>query len=266
MRRPPARLALALAAAVVALLTVAAAALASETIGPEPANPNPSGAFAPSSPSGRLLFNDKAPAGTVLTTPSEGTITRWNFYTDEIGPEATAQLYALTSAGGEKYTVVAVGPKESLTPVTSAAAGKNALNSFAADLAVPAGSYLGVRVEYPGGSTVEPVFYYATGWDAGCLGDCAPVPPIGGTETAVGYAQEMAMNATFESASSGGGDTTPTCVGACGTPAPTTTPPPVTTPAPVKKPVKCKKGKRRVHGKCVKKKRPRHKKKSGKTA
>jgi hypothetical protein len=69
------------------------------------------------------------------------------------------------------------------------------------------------------------------------------------------------MNATFEPPSPPA-DTGPTCVGACGTPPATTATP---TAAPTKTPpekVTCRKGKRLAHGRCVKRKHRKHKKKA----
>jgi hypothetical protein len=279
VRRPIALLLAALAT----LLACAATALAAQTIGPEGPNPDPTDAQAFAGQSGRLLFNMEAPAGQVLATPGAGTITSWRFYTDQVGPEATAQLYALTAAGGGNFTVVAIGPKEPLPAIVpTGPEERNVLHSFTSDIAVPAGSYLGVRVEYPGTSTVRPVWYVQTGWTSGCLGGgCAeppPMPGLGGSAKAVTYApREMAMNATFEPAASGGGgggETTPSCVGSCEAP-PSPTPPATTPPAdttspakPAPKPLGCKKGqvKKKVKGqaRCVKKK-PHHRKKSHKS-
>jgi len=268
-----------LLALVATLLVSAAAALAGQTIGPEEPNPDPAGAQAAAGQSGRLLFNMEAPAGQVLATPGAGTITSWRFYTDQVGPEATAQLYALTAAGGGNFTVVAIGPKEPLPAVVpTGPEERNVLHSFTSDIAVPVGSYLGVRVEYPSTSTVRPVWYVQTGWTSGCLGGgCAeppPMPGLGGTAKAVTYApREMAMNATFEPASTGGGGTAPSCVGSCEAPPsspPPATPPPADTTSrakPAPKPLKCKKGrvKKKVKGvaRCVKKK-PQHRKQSQK--
>jgi hypothetical protein len=252
-------------ATLVSLLVVGVAE-ASTTLGPAEPNPDPSSAFSVPYPSGALFFNTTAPAGNVLTTPGEGTVTSWRFYTDKVGPGATVQLYALTPTGGNNFTVDAAGPKEPLGEVEpSGPEANNVLHSFTSDLAVPAGALLGVRMEYPAGGTIDPVYYLsASSWRMGCLGGACPaVPASGGTATASSYVGQLAMNATFESPSLPGGGATPTCVGACGIPPATTTPapsvPPTTAP---KKKVTCKTGKRLVHGRCVKKKHHKHKKKA----
>ena len=264
---PGVRLAAVILATLASLLVVGVAA-ASTTVGPAEPNPDPSGAFSVPYPSGALFFNKTAPAANMLTTPGEGTITGWRLYTDKVGPGATVQLYALTPAGGDNFTVDAAGPKEPLAEVEpSGAEANNVLHSFTSDLAVPADALLGVRMEYPAGGTIDPVYYLsASSWSMGCLGGACPaVPATGGTATASSYVGQLAMNATFEPPSSPGGVMTPSCVGACGTPAGTTASPAPSvqpTTAASKKKVTCKKGKRLVRGRCVKKKHRKHKKKA----
>lgn len=267
----------AFAAALVALLLAATAADAATTIGPETPNPTPSGAFAEAFPTGALLFTDYGPIGTTYRTPGAGTITSWRFYTDKVGAGATAQLYALVSPAEDgDYMVAATGPKESLTAVEPLGAeAKNVLHSYTGEIAVPAGAYLGVRLEYPSGSTVEPVYYETGTWLSACLGStfCPPVPAEGATsETARAIGIQLALNATFEPASgSSGGETAPTGTGSTTGTATTTPAPAATTTTTVArttaKQVTCKKGKKLVKGKCVKKakKAKKHsKKKAGK--
>jgi hypothetical protein len=262
---PPMRLAAVILTILFSLLVVTVAE-ASTTLGPAEPNPEPSGAFSVPYPSGALFFNKSAPAGNMLTTPGEGTITSWRFYTDKVGPGATVQLYALTPAGAGGFTVDAAGPKEALAEIEpSGPEANDVLHGFTSDLAVPAGALLGVRMEYPVGGTIDPVYYLsASSWSMGCLGGACPaVPATGGTATASSYVGQLAMNATFEPIpAAAGGGTTPTCVGACGTPPATTTPAP-TVQAMNTAPKKaiCRKGKRLVHGRCVRKKHHKHKKK-----
>ncbi len=243
-----------------AALIAPSAAAAAVTLGPTEPNPNPTGASSAPYGSGRLLFNAGAPSGTVLAAPGEGVVTSWRLYTDEVGPGATAQLYALTPVGGGSYRVDAIGPKEALPQVEpEGAEAQNVLNSFTGNLAIPAGAILGVLLEYPSGSTIHPVYYFSATWTMGCLGGgCPAVPAIGGSATASSYAVQLAMNVTFEPTAP---NQLASCIGACSAPATAVAPSPVAK----KKKKKCKKGKRRKHGKCVKKhKKKRHKRAHGK--
>jgi hypothetical protein len=197
---PRVRIVAVIFAALTSLLLVAVAE-GSTTLGPAEPNPDPPAAFSAPYPSGALFFNKTAPAGNVLTTPGEGTITSWRLYTDKVGAGATVQLYALTPAGGDNFTVDTAGPKEPLAEIEPAGAeADDVLHSFTSDLAVPAGALLGVRMEYPVGGTIDPVYYLsASSWSMGCLGGACPaVPAAGGTATASSYVGQLAMNATFE--------------------------------------------------------------------
>ncbi len=236
---------------------VPAAANAAITVGPANPNPKPSVAVSASYPSGVLLFTKTAPPAAVLVAPSEGVITSWRLYTDDVGPGATAQLYALTAVG-EEHRVDAIGSKESVPPVKAEGTeDQNVLPVFSARLPVAAGALLGARLEYTdSGNPLKPVYYLDPIFSFGTM---AAPPPVGGSAKAASYVGYLAMNATLEPDADHDGygdETQDSCVGVCAPPAPIATV--VAPPATTKK--KCKKGKKLKRGKCVKKKRKHHKK------
>jgi hypothetical protein len=256
---------------VVALCAPAAAA-ASVTIGPSNPNPNPSGSQAINWPSGALLFTAAAPPEVQLTAPSDGVITSWLLYTDDVGSNATAQLRTLAPAGPKTYAVTGAGPVEQLAAITPTGMDvHNVLHTFSAQVPISAGQMVGVSLTRAAGSFVLPVLPAQStgGWEYGCLGPgCASEVPTDGSPAVATQIKEqwLAMNARIEpdvDHDGYGDETQDPCVGTCpsgqaGTsPATTSTPPAAT---PVVQPKKCKKGKKLKRGKCVKKKHRKHKK------
>lgn len=257
-----------------------AGAGAAVTLGPLDPNPTPDLSQAVNWPSGSLLFTAKAVPGVQLTAPSDGVITSWKFYTDDVGPEVTAQLRILAPAGKKKYAVVGGGTVEPLAPANPMGSEvKNVLHEFKSQVPIAAGQIVGVSFTHPsGGSFVLPVLPVAVGWEYGCLGPggCVSAIPTDANPVTARHVDEqwLAMNAQFEPDVDGDGrgdETQDPCVGIC---APPVTPPgsapapaaatttPVVTPTVKKK--KCRKGKKLKRGKCVKKhKRHKARRKAG---
>lgn len=261
--------------AVVCSLLAPSAASASTTLGPLDPNPTPDLSQAVNWPSGSLLFTAKAVPGVQLTAPGNGVITSWQFYTDDVGPEVTAQLRILAPAGEKKYAVVGAGAVEPLVPVTPAPEAHNRiLHAFKSQVPIAAGQIVGVSFTRPAsGSFVLPVLPVAAGWEYGCLGPggCTSEVPTDTNPVTARHVNEqwLAMNAQFESDVDGDGlgdESQDPCVGICTPPLtpPASSPPASSLPAAVAPTVsgkKCPKGKRRKRGKCVKKhkKRKHHK-------
>lgn len=77
---------------VLAALLAPASAGAAVTVGPADPNPTPLSTQAVVWPSGTLLFTTSGLPGAVLAASSDGVITSWRLYTDDVKPEASAQL------------------------------------------------------------------------------------------------------------------------------------------------------------------------------
>jgi hypothetical protein len=248
----------------VGALLAPAAASAAVTLGPADPNPNPPGAVAAAWGSGATLVPTAGPAGAVLAAPSGGVVTSWKLYTDDVGPDASAQLYALSVTGSHEYKVAASGPKHPVPEATpTGAEDQNVLHVFSEQLPVSAGELLGVRLEYAESAhPLSPVYYLAGGSLDRLTGSELDSP---GSATGVTYAGNLlAMNATLEpdvDHDGLGDETQDSCVGDCQPPAPA----PSETAVPKKKKKHCGKGKRLKHHRCVKKHKKRHhKRKHGK--
>ncbi len=251
-------------------LVVPTAARASVTLGPVDPNPTPDLSQAINWPSNSLLFTAVAPPGVQLTAPTDGVITSWLLYTDDVGPGATAQLRTLTPMGSKSYAVIGAGAVEPLTPVTPSEGQHNRiLHSFSASLPITAGQIVGVGLTRAAGSFVLPVLPVQKGWEYGCLGPggCISEVPTDSTPVTARHLPEqwLAMNAQLEpdvDHDGLGDETQDPCVGICpsttqGTTPPAQAPAPVATPTPKKK--KCAKGKKRnKRGNCVRKHRKKH--------
>ena len=272
MRRVGFRLGLPLA--LVLALVLPASAFAAATVGPAPPNPDPLGSQSINYLDGALIFNAVGPAGSQAAAPSAGVITRWRFYSDEIGAGTTVQLRTLALSSGTSYTAVASGPVEQVAPVKPQGAEvNNVLHEFTAQVPIAAGQLVGYTLHKPVGVIFQPVFPVGTGWKYGCLGCVDPAPADG--ETAKATLIEglwVAMNADVEpdADSDGLGDETQDpCIGIClppvSTPSTTSTASTTAAPAaplatvPVATKKKCAKGKKlNKRGNCVKKKRKKH--------
>jgi hypothetical protein len=73
--------------AVACSLLAPSAVSAATTLGPPDANPTPDLAQAINWQSGSMMFTVKASPDVQLTAPSNGVITSWKFYTDDVGPK-----------------------------------------------------------------------------------------------------------------------------------------------------------------------------------
>lgn len=253
-----------------ALLAPSTAA-ASVTLGPANPNPDPGGSQAINWPTGALLFTATAPAGVQLFAPTDGVITRWLLYTDDvIGEGATAQLRTLSPAGSKSYAVTGAGSVEPLPPVTPEGSTiHNVPHAFSARLPIAAGQIIGVSLTHATpGTFVLPVLPVGLGWEYGCLGPgCASEVPTDGKPVTATQIKEqwLAMNAQFEpdvDRDGYGDETQDPCVGVC---PPVATLPSTTLPGQgnvKKKPRKCGKGKKLKRGKCVRKHKKKHRPRS----
>lgn len=239
---------------------------AAVTLGPEDPNPLSIPAQTINWSSGALLFTASAPPGVQLTAPTDGVITSWLVYTDDVGLGAAVQLRVLTPAGSKSYAVGAAGPVEPIAPITpSDAQYRNVPHAFAAQVPIAAGQIVGVSFTRAAGSFVLPVLPAQSdmGWEYGCLAPgCASEVPTGPTPVPATQIKDqwLAMNAKMEpdvDRDGLGDETQDPCVGACQPSQP------VTTPSTQQK-KKCGKGKKLKRGKCVKKhkkhRKKRHKK------
>jgi len=251
-------------------LALPASAFAAVTVGPAPPNPDPLGSQSINYLDGALIFNAVGPAGSQAAAPSAGVITRWRFYSDEIGAGTTVQLRTLALSSGTSYTAVASGPVEQVAAVKPQGAEvNNVLHEFAAQVPIAAGQLVGYTLHKAPGVIFKPVFPVGTGWKYGCMGCIEPAPADGETAKAtLASGLWMAMNADVEPDADGdrlGDETQDPCVGICLPPvttSSTSTAAAATTTAPAPAPVtgkkKCPKGKKPKRGKCVKKKHKKH--------
>ncbi len=220
-------------------LFAADTAEAAVTVGPSPPNPSPGTSQAVPFALPVLLFTATGPPGVTLSAPADGVITSWQFYTDDVGEAATAQLRTLTPVGPKTYTLGAAGPVEPVAPVdASGSTAHNVQHTFNSKVPISAGQFVGVEIAHAPGSFELPVLPAEEGksWTVGCLGPgCGSEIPGDATPVVAGQFNDewFAMNATVEpdvDHDGLGDETQDSCVGAC-QPAPAPGPGPSATKA-----------------------------------